>query len=182
MRWFIALVFVGITTSAGAEDAPAKTGNDQLATRAQARLRPFKKALKGALVGAMKSGGPMAAVSACNAQAPALTKAAAKDGVVVGRTGSRLRNPANTTPDWLKTALEANPQGRKVGGHVLAELPNGRIGYAEPIHAKPVCLKCHGENIAPKLAARLAALYPKDAATNYRLGDFRGMFWLTMPR
>jgi hypothetical protein len=51
---------------------------------------------------------------------------------------------------------------------------------AIPTAEKP-CLACHGKEIAPKVAARLAELYPEDAATGYSAGEIRGAFTLSRP-
>jgi len=40
------------------------------------------------------------------------------------------------------------------------------------------CLKCHGEDIDPKVAAKLDALYPQDNARGYKVGQVRGAFTL----
>jgi hypothetical protein len=43
-----------------------------------------------------------------------------------------------------------------------------------------MCLQCHGANIAPPVAAKLAELYPEDQATGFAAGDFRGLFWVEL--
>jgi hypothetical protein len=40
---------------------------------------------------------------------------------------------------------------------------------------------CHGPDVAPPIAGRIATLYPDDAATGFEESDFRGLFWITMP-
>jgi hypothetical protein len=54
-------------------------------------------------------------------------------------------------------------------------------GYVEPIGIKPLCLACHGEALAPDVAARIGELYPKDRATGFTEGDLRGVFWVEYP-
>jgi hypothetical protein len=46
---------------------------------------------------------------------------------------------------------------------------------------KMPCLKCHGTDIDPAVAAKLDALYPKDMARGYKAGDVRGAFTLRQP-
>ncbi len=60
-------------------------------------------------------------------------------------------------------------------------LPDDRSGYTEPILVQPLCLVCHGEALAPDVAARIEALYPQDEATGFRAGDLRGVFWVEYP-
>jgi hypothetical protein len=50
-----------------------------------------------------------------------------------------------------------------------------------PPDAKMPCLKCHGENLDPKVAAKLDALYPHDQARGYKAGDVRGAFTVRQP-
>jgi hypothetical protein len=61
------------------------------------------------------------------------------------------------------------------------ELEDGRFGYVEPIRVEKVCLMCHGAEVPPPIAERIASLYPDDEATGFKEGDFRGLFWITMP-
>jgi hypothetical protein len=63
----------------------------------------------------------------------------------------------------------------------VVSLPNDRFGYAEPIFLKPLCLTCHGESLAPDVAARINELYPEDRALGFETGDFRGVFWIEYP-
>jgi len=43
------------------------------------------------------------------------------------------------------------------------------------------CLKCHGQNIAPEITAKLKENYPDDKATGFKLGDVRGAFSIIQP-
>jgi len=50
-----------------------------------------------------------------------------------------------------------------------------------PPLSKTPCLKCHGENIDPQVAAKLDKLYPNDMARGYKPGIIRGAFTITQP-
>lgn len=144
--------------------------------RARAVLGPFKASLKEALTTALAEG-PEKAVEACAAKAPALAKAASKDGVTVGRTSTRLRNPANAAPAWvvpLLAELATEKSGTEAKRTVA--LGGGRYGYAEAIWIQPPCLGCHGATVAPGVASALAR-YPDDQAKGYALGELRGVFY-----
>lgn len=151
--------------------------DQKAAERAKAVLAPFKKAMKETLTRALETS-PEAAVEVCSKKAPELAKAAAKDGVVVGRAANRLRNPENKAPDWVVPVMEElskaapNTEASKV-----VRLPGGKRGYAEAIWVAEQCTLCHGANVTPQLDAKLKAAYPKDAARGYKPGDFRGVFW-----
>ncbi|MDY0022433.1 c-type heme family protein, partial [Arenimonas caeni] len=61
-------------------------------------------------------------------------------------------------------------------------LPEGvSLRLARGIRVEAACLMCHGDNIAPPIAERLAALYPEDGATGFLEGDLRGLVWVEVP-
>lgn len=143
-------------------------------------LAPFKQQLQAALRAGLANGGP-AAIDACRLEAPAIAASLSVDGIRVGRTSHRLRNPANTAPDWVAPLLEQYQAGGTALAPVAVDLSDGRTGYVEPIATQPLCLMCHGDDIEPGIAARLAALYPDDRATGFKAGDLRGVFWVEYP-
>jgi len=147
-------------------------------------LLPFKKALKQTLTTAIAEGGPVNAVSACNLEAAAIAQAVSVDGVEVGRSSHKLRNPMNAPQPWMAGMLEAWAAGNKDVTFGLADLDNNRVGYAEPIYAGAQCLVCHGqpEQIPEAVQQKLASLYPDDQATGFSAGDFRGIFWVMFER
>jgi len=139
-------------------------------------LMPFKMNLKGALVEGM-SAGPVEAIDVCSVEAPTIAAALSVDGVVMGRSSHKLRNPENAPPSWLASYLGEFAEGGQQGPLVL-ELDNGRYGYAEPIATQGMCLICHGEKLAPEIATRIGEAYPEDQAIGFREGDLRGVFWV----
>ena len=143
-------------------------------------LLPYKQGLKQALVAGMREG-PVVAVDACRIQAPEVASGLSVDGVKVGRSSKRLRNPANEPKPWMQTLLQEwqELENRKPA---IVELENATYGYAEPIILQPMCRTCHGEVIAPELQQVIAARYPDDRATGFRPGDLRGMFWVEFPK
>lgn len=151
-----------------------------LADRAVAALG---KTLKGELMGAMKEGGPVAAIDVCNTKASGLTDKVGEDmGVSIGRTSLKLRNPENAK-DWVRPWLEkhdgmgaAKPMGTE-------ERVGDTLRVIRPIGVEGPCLACHGpsENLSAEVKALLAEKYPEDQATGYAVGDLRGAFWVEVP-
>ena len=135
-------------------------------------LLPFKRDLKSALVAGMANGAD-AAIDACKLEAPAIAERLSIDGVAVGRTSHRLRNPANTAPEWVTPILKEYLAGTGEWQPRVVELEAGRSGYVEPIQLQPLCLNCHGETLAPEVVRRLDELYPQDAATGFEVADRR---------
>lgn len=159
----------------------AKTKPDPRVEQARAALMPLKKGLKGALQAAMKAKGPVGAIEACHERAAGITEGASA-GVKVGRTSHRLRNPRNAPAPWMQAPLvELQKAPPKVGDFRTVALPDGALGYVEPIRVGAVCLGCHGGEIAPAVREKLRALYPTDAATGFTQGTFRGLFWAVVP-
>jgi hypothetical protein len=60
-------------------------------------------------------------------------------------------------------------------------LADNRWGYVEPIMLQPLCLTCHGSELAPGVAEQISELYPEDHAIGFEAGDLRGVFWLEFP-
>lgn len=149
--------------------------------RGAAALLPFKQSLQAALAEGMARG-PASAIDACRLEAPRLAAAASTPEARVGRTSHRLRNPANAPADWMRPLLDFYATAPADAPPRAVALEDGRAGYVEPIRVGEVCLSCHGEQLAPSVAARIQELYPEDRATGFRLGDFRGLFWAELAR
>ena len=142
---------------------------------------PFKKSLKQALVAGLEDG-PVAAVSACRLEAPRLAEAQSKGAIKVGRASGKLRNPSNAPKPWMKPFLQvyrADPERREPG---VVLIDDKTVGYVEPIFVQPLCVTCHGAELAPDLKSKIGELYPDDQAIGYEPGDFRGVFWVELPR
>lgn len=170
-------IAMGIALVLGAAPLRAESPAD---ARGAALLAPFKQQLQQALQEGLAQG-PVAAISACRVKAPEIAGALSRDGVRMGRSSNRLRNPANAPSPWVAAILDdylADPGRRAPRG---VDLPDGRRGYVEPILTKPLCLSCHGESLAPAVEARIRELYPQDQATGFRVGDLRGVFWVEFP-
>jgi len=164
------------------------------ATRGAELLAPFKTELQQALKAGLAEG-PVQAVTACQAKAPAIAAAHSQGTVRMGRTSDRLRNPANVAPEWVKPILAGYLGHDSGGGDTLdarpraapdlsprsLEIAPGRMGYVEPIVLQPLCETCHGQQIAPDVAERISLLYPLDAATGFAVGDVRGVFYVEYP-
>lgn len=145
-----------------------------------ALLAPFKRDLMAALRDGLAKG-PVEAIAACRIRAPEIARTLSRDGVRMGRSSHRLRNPDNAAPDWVAPILDdfvADPESR---APVVATLPDRRIGYVEAIQTKALCLTCHGAALAPELSTRIDELYPEDRAVGFEVGDLRGVFWVEFP-
>jgi len=150
--------------------------------------KEFGKTLKGHLQQAMQQGGPLQAIEVCHEIAPQLAeKMSRKTGWDIHRTSLK---PRRTPPDeWERQVLEEFEK-RKAAGEPFNKLEHHQITqkdgkpvfrYMKAIETKPVCLVCHGKNIAPPVAEKIRQLYPNDQATGFDVGDIRGAFSIIQP-
>ncbi|MCG8426307.1 MAG: DUF3365 domain-containing protein [Chromatiales bacterium] len=157
-------------------------------------VKSFMTELGGELRRAMKTGGPVKAIEVCNLIAPSIAKTQSeKHGWEVGRTSLKLRN-SNNAPDAWETGVLKKFEERAAAGEAVAQMAhfevveqNGvkRFRFMKAIGMPPLdkapCLKCHGESIDDKVAAKLDELYPNDQARGYKPGMIRGAFTISQP-
>jgi hypothetical protein len=148
------------------------------------------KELKGELGAAIEKGGPVAAIDVCHTRAPAIAaRLSAESGASVGRTALRVRNAANV-PDDLERAVLEQFAGDMAAGRIEGPLEAAfeikredgiERHYLRAIPTEALCLTCHGETLAPELAAAIARDYPGDQATGFKQGELRGAFRVVWP-
>ena len=142
---------------------------------------PFKQGLKQALLKGME-GDPIQAISACRIEAPKIADSLSKGNLQMGRTSQKLRNPKNAPKPWMEPFLEAYASDPESREPKVVLIDQNTVGYVEPIFVQPLCLTCHGTELAPELEAAIEQQYPSDEATGYVAGDLRGIFWAELPR
>ncbi len=91
----------------------------------------------------------------------------------IRRTALKYRNPKNK-PDETDTIVMERFLANNAKKSLVVEMPNSYRVY-KPLYIKPQCLACHGENISPELQKIIKRTYPKDMATGFKLGEFRGV-------
>ena len=142
--------------------------------------------LAGELAGALQSS-PVEAIGVCRERAPVIAAELARaTGAQVGRTALKLRNPANAPLDWQRSVLEAFEQqlagGASPASMEFAQTVESGGGlerrWMKPIVTAPLCLGCHGRELAPGVAEALAGEYPRDQATGFEAGQLRGAFYV----
>jgi hypothetical protein len=105
-------IVCGLANACGAKADNAQ----QYAGEARGITKQFFGALKGELQGAMKQGGPVAAIGLCNVRAREISSQVSYDvGWDVARTSLELRNPKNAPDAWEVAVLEGF-QARKAAG------------------------------------------------------------------
>ncbi|MES0328572.1 MAG: DUF3365 domain-containing protein, partial [Gammaproteobacteria bacterium] len=150
-----------------ASTAHADTDLKQQAQKSKVVVKEFMTQLKGELKGAMKAGGPVNAINVCKEKAPAIAKnLSEKYGWKVARTSLKTRNASNA-PDAWETKVLNDFETRKANGEEVKPMAyfeavdnNGKksFRFMKAIPTGEVCLKCHGDNIAPPIKAKLQEL------------------------
>lgn len=161
---------------------PATATSDDSALLLQSRelTAEYASLLQAALQDAMASGGPVAAISVCKDQAPAIaSELSRRSGANVERTSLRFRNPGNAPEDWQRDVLAEFDGGEP--NEFFVESADGAARYMKAIPTGGVCLACHGETLAPEVEEALDAAYPHDRARGYALGQVRGAFSVSWP-
>ena len=162
--------------------------NDPEVAAAKTAIKEFAGALQTELKGAMKAGGPVAAIAVCNTRAmPITTQVAAEHGMQLSRVSLKNRNPRNAANSWQALVL-ADFEKKRLAGNDISQLgwtetldvEGGKeFRFMKAIPTAEICLSCHGSELAPEIIGVLAELYPQDLATAYKEGDIRGAFVVT---
>lgn len=166
--------------AAGAEERePPRYRADDAPVALQWAASRAKEAIRAAACDAERrfgEGDPDANASHCEG-------AAAVDGVLVGRTSARLRNPRNAPPEWARAYVEATDGKKAVAVAAVVFDLGDRVGLLRPIEVRQRCLGCHArpEKLAEGTRSWLSRAYPVDRALGYELGDLRGFWWAQAP-
>jgi len=142
--------------------------------------------LSAALLTALGTDGPVEAIGVCSVEAsPIAARLSEQAGARVGRTALRIRNPENAPDDAAREVMEAFARDLATDAAAPPEhfetRPDGSARYMSAIVAQPLCVTCHGTEIAPEVSAATAEHYPADQATGFAVGELRGAFIVEWP-
>jgi hypothetical protein len=158
--------------------------SDQFEKEAKALASDLKTSLMKNLSEKIAKEGPVAAIPFCHANVKPIAKDAAKERMTkyeFGRTSHKLRNAANAPEPWAKKYFkdfEGKQKGEMKLEYFVFTLPNSKRVYMEPLYVEAKCLLCHGNNVSKQIKEKIHELYPKDQATGFKLGEFRGFIWV----
>lgn len=142
--------------------------------------------LTATLLSSLGSDGPVEAIEVCSVEAsPIAERLSEQAGAQIGRTALRIRNPENAPDGVARDVMAAFARDLAEGASAPPEhfetRPDGSARYMSAIVAQPLCVTCHGSEIAPEVAAAIAEHYPADQATGFAVGDLRGAFIVEWP-
>lgn len=189
MRTSLLIVSAVWALSAGGATASPPIAEDK--ARAQAALTEFSSQLRHVLQEQLQTEGSLSAIDVCHVQAPRIAQEVMlTHGVRLGRTSERLRNPANAPTEWQTEWLQQFAANMAEGEPAAEQqaiidthLPDGvALRLVRGIPVESACTLCHGPKVAAELSAALANYYPDDAATDYKVGDLRGLIWVEISK
>lgn len=176
----LAVVLAATTTLACAEPRQTDAGAAAPEAEAKALVQQFVGQLKPQLQQAIAEGGPGHATAVCADVAPALMdELSASSGWSVRRVSLQPRNMERALPDaWEREVLERFA-AKQAAGAPAQTLNYGRevddqYRYMQAQGVEPLCLMCHGSELADPVKQALSEYYPQDSATGYSLGEVRG--------
>lgn len=153
--------------------------------RAERAMQSLQATLLPRLRRELDAGGAIAAVSVCRDEAQTLTMQVAKEqGIALGRTSHKVRNPLNAPRPWARPLVEA-AAGRKAAEVEIRVVDLGsRVGVLRPIGTAEMCTTCHGtpDTVQRAIGRVLAEAYPADEAVGFAPGDLRGWMWAEVPK
>jgi hypothetical protein len=174
-----------VYSSAGAAGEPQPAPFPAETARAEQAMNELQQALLAKLKTTMESGGPAAAVEVCRTEARAIAETVAKkQGIELGRTSHRVRNPANAPRPWARAIVEGSAGVKSAAERIRVVDLGERVGVLRPIGTADMCTRCHGAegDVRRNLGGALAAAYPQDRATGFSPGDLRGWMWAEVPK
>ena len=108
-----------------------------------------------------------------------------KFGAIAHRTSTRLRNPQNQPDARIAKELQQYAGSGKQEPQVVA-LNEEELLYTAPIYIRnESCLRCHGtpgQELAEADYTLIKQQYPEDKAINYKMGDQRGLWYITFDK
>jgi len=182
MNYFtIAILLLSTSISSFAAQEADQNRDSGLLTLARESVSLFQLQLRNELQAAMKKGGPIEAVSVCSTEATQIAQSISKaKQVSIKRVSTKNRNPSAKVDSQDQAVLYLFEEQLQNGGMKAKELfvsnDDNSARYYQPIVMQAICLTCHGTKLEPALARKINAIYPKDKALGYQVGDLRGAF------
>lgn len=187
MRRLSRALFVALLLATGPAAAQELTRE---AESARAAIQELRQVMMEALQSALRDVGPAEATAVCRHLAPEIAaEISAETGWQIRRPALRVRNPDNR-PTELERGVLLGYLTRSLAGQSFDGMETIRlverdgetyVHYMRAIPTLDACLGCHGSDLAPEVAAKIAEVYPEDEAVGFRVGDLRGAFSLLRP-
>lgn len=128
------------------------------------------------------------AIGFCSTAASSLINTYVSEGTTIKRTSNKYRNSSNAPDCMEQRIMAAFHQLKNIQQAikpVFEEDKKGKYHYFKPIILQAMCINCHGsaaEQIQPAVWQSIQQKYPADLAHDYREGDLRGMWHVTLSK
>jgi len=162
--------------------------DEELAAVTRHIAEDYMTDLKGELLEALKdSAGTAGAIYVCAERAPEISAHySSLPGLTVRRTSKRVRNPNNAPDEYELKMLDILEQRPAFGSqdHYEWETVGDamKFRFVKAIKTSSACLKCHGDpdKMEDDVKAAIAARYPDDQATGFKLDELRGILTVSL--
>jgi len=151
--------------------------NKSIKNKGMLHIKSFMGTLKPTLMSLMQSDPThKTALGGCSSMAQKITDDynAVSPDTKIRRTALRYRNEKNRPDATDTTVMERFLASNDFNKPLVVEMPTHYRVY-KALSIKQSCLACHGTNISKDLQEMLVTKYPTDMATNFKLGEFRGV-------
>ncbi|MCF6360113.1 MAG: DUF3365 domain-containing protein [Cyclobacteriaceae bacterium] len=190
MRNYIMLVIIlALVISCGSDSSLTDEQIEKYTSQGNKIAQASFKKLSNQLQAAIKAGGVENAVGFCNVAALPLTDSlSTKYNAIIKRTSLKLRNSKNGPDSLEKKMLDMYLIMSRMRNPIMIpkilEKNKDKIQFYAPIMiANETCLKCHGiieQTMLKDDYDIIKRFYPNDKAIDYKLGQFRGMWSITL--
>jgi len=144
--------------------------------RGMLHIKTFMGTLQPTLMGMMKSDPThKTALGACSTLGQSMVADYNNvSDVKIRRTALKYRSKKNKPDATDVTVMERFLASNNFNKPLIVDMGDSYRVY-KALEIKQPCLACHGENISKDLKEMLVRQYPSDMATNFKLGEFRGV-------
>ncbi len=168
-----------ITKATNSNEVTVTYANDKKFIKDQGMMHisSFIETLQPTLMGLIKSDNTFkTAMGGCTSMAQGMTNDynAVSPDTKIRRTALKYRSEKNKPDNTDTVVMERFLASSNFKEPLVVEMPNHYRVY-KALDIKQPCLACHGENISEDLGKMLEKSYPKDMATHFKLGEFRGV-------
>lgn len=185
-KYIFSLVFLIVLISCNSKERQlSKVEKEQLLSKGDSIASQAQKTLLQNVSQAIQTKGVAGAVDFCNTNAMLLTDSMSKlNAVHIQRISDRNRNPNNSLNHDLDKKIWREMQELMQDStiqkkHIVAQEGNAIFYYKAIPIGMPTCLSCHGNketDITPETLQVINAKYPSDKATDYTMGQLRGIW------
>ena len=152
----------------------------ELAKEGKVLMKQFAGELKTSLKSAIKQGGLVNGIEACQLKAPEIASANSQGQWQISRTSLKPRNPDNQPSAKqaliLKDFEQQLAEGKPASELVYMSKADDSFHMMKAIPTQGFCLSCHGQSLNEGVKKTLAEKYPNDKAVGYQEGQIRGAF------